>query len=48
MPHPNCITMFEGCELEVTSFEVCIKTSSLWDTIGRHGTNLDLNKSRLC
>ncbi len=35
MPHPNGVTMFEGCELEDTSFEVCLKTSSSWDTFGK-------------
>ncbi len=47
VPHPNGITMFEGCELEATSFEVCLKTSSLWDIVVEDGTKLDLNKVKV-
>lgn len=47
MPHPNGVTMFEGCELEDTSFEVCLKTSSSWDTFGKDWTKLDPNKVKV-
>jgi hypothetical protein len=47
VPHPNGITTFEGCEFEVISFELCLKTSSLWDTIGKDGTKLNLNKVKV-
>lgn len=39
--------MFEGCELEATSFKVCLKASSLWNIIGKYGTKLDPNKVKV-